>query len=76
MSFYSKWAYVRVELEIMGVLVDTRHVRGSECENTIDFFRTVGKSQPYEWVVYIKRHIGNKTLRQRAYRSKSLNKNT
>lgn len=70
MSFYLKWAYSRVELEIMGVVVDTRHVQAKDCEKTIDFFVTVGKCQPYEWAVFVKRHIGKKTAYQRERRRK------
>lgn len=68
MSFYSKWAYARVELEIMGVVVETRHVKGSDCQKTIDFLSAAGACQRYEWAVFVKRHIGKKTAYQRERR--------
>jgi hypothetical protein len=64
----SKWAYVRIELEIMGVVVDTRHVQGKDHERVLEFFKAVGKCQPYEWAVFVKRHIGKKSLYQRELR--------
>jgi hypothetical protein len=71
MLFYMNWAYARVELEIMGVVVDARHIQGKDCKKTIEFFTAVGKSQPYEWAVFIKRHIGKKSLYQRERRRKN-----
>lgn len=72
MSFYLKWAYARIELEIMGVVVDARHVQGKDCEKTIEFFRAVGKCQPHEWAIFIKRHIGKKSLYQRERRKRKV----
>lgn len=65
MSFFSKWAYVKIELEIMGVVVDARYVQGKDYDKMFEFFKAVGKSQPYQWAIYVKRHFGKKTKYQR-----------
>lgn len=70
MSFFHKWSYIRIELEINGVVTDTRFIQSIYYEKTLEYFRTLGKNQPFEWAIYVKRHIGKKSLYQRERRRK------
>jgi len=66
----TKWAYVKIELEILGKVVDARYVLGKDYERIYQYLKTVGKFQPYEWAIFIKRHIGKKSLYQRKLRNR------
>lgn len=70
MSFFHKWSYLRIELEINGVVTETRFIQSKYYEETLAFFRSLGKNQPLEWAIYVKRHIGKKSLYQRERRRK------
>lgn len=70
MSFFHKWSYLRIELEINGIVTETRFIQSKYCEATLAFFRSLGKNQPWEWAIYVKRHIGKKSQYQRERRRK------
>lgn len=70
MSFFHKWSYLRIELEINGIVTETRFIQSKYYESTLAFFRLLGKNQPFEWAIYVKRHIGKKSLYQRERRRK------
>lgn len=70
MSHIAKWKYIRIELEILGKVTDTRYVNQSNYQRILNLFIAYGKTQPYEWAVFIKRHYSRRTLYQRQIRSK------
>jgi hypothetical protein len=70
MSFFHKWSYLRIELEIAGIVTDTRFIQSKDYEKTLEYFRSLGKTQREEWFIYVKRHIGKKSQYQRERRRK------
>jgi hypothetical protein len=68
MSFFHKWSYLRIELEINGIVTDTRFIQSKEYEKTFEFFKSLGENQRYEWAIFVKRHIGKKSQYQRERR--------
>jgi hypothetical protein len=68
MSFFHKWSYLRIELEINGIVTDTRFIQSKNYESTLAYFRSLGRSQRYEWAIFVKRHIGKKSQYQRERR--------
>jgi len=73
MSKISKWKYIRIELEILGKVTDVRFVQQKDYQRILNLFIAYGKTQPWEWAVFIKRHYSRRTLYQRQLRSR-LNK--
>jgi len=68
MSFFHKWSYLKIELEIDGIITDTRYIQSKEYESTFDYFKALGKNQRCEWAIFVKRHIGKKSQYQRKRR--------
>lgn len=70
MKKFPWWEYIKIELEINGIVTDTRYIRNKDYDRMLDFFRVLGKSQPYEWSIHVKRHIAKKSMYQRNRRRK------
>lgn len=70
MKKFPWWPYIRIELEILGVVTDTRFVQNKDYQRILNLFIAYGKTQPLEWAVFVKRHIGKKTQYQRERRRK------
>jgi len=70
MSKIPNWKYIRIELEILGKVADVRFVQQKDYQRILNLFIAYGKTQPYEWAVFIKRHHPRKTLYQRQRRGK------
>jgi len=73
MSKVHNWKYIKIELEILGKVVDVRIVRQKDYQRILNLFIAYGKTQHWAWAVFIKRHHSRRTLYQRELRSK-LNK--
>lgn len=70
MSEISKWKYIRIELEILDIVTDVRYVQQKDYQRILNLFIAYGKTQPFAWAVFIKRHYSRRTLYQRQLRSK------
>jgi len=70
MSKISKWKYIRIELEILGKVTDVRFVQHKDYQRILNLFIAYGKTQPWEWAVFIKRHHPPKTIYQRQRRNR------
>ncbi len=67
------WNYIKIELEILGKVVDARFVPGYQYDNILAKFKRQGKAQPYEWAIYIKKHITIKNEYERKVQRDSEN---
>lgn len=70
MKKFPWWPYVRIELEICGIVAESRYVQNKDYQRILNLFIAYGKTQPYDWAVFVKRHICNKSLKQRKNRAK------
>lgn len=70
MSHITKWKYIRIELEVLGKVTDIRYVHQKNYQRILNLFIAYGKTQPYEWSVFIKRHYSRKTLYERQLRNR------
>ncbi len=69
MSKISKWKYIKIELEILGIVTDVRYVQQKDYQRILNLFISYGKAQTEEWAVFIKRHNPPKTIYQRTWRN-------
>jgi len=70
MSKIKSWKYIKIELEILGKVEEIRLVHQKDYQRILNLFIAYGKTQPYEWAVFIKRHNPRKTIYQRKWRSR------
>lgn len=70
MSKIHKWKYIKIELEILGKVEEVRVVQQKDYLRILNLFIAYGKTQPYSWAVFIKRHYSRKTLYQRQFNNR------